>query len=176
MNEETLVIESKNGNKEAFEKLMLLHGEQLYRTAFLYTGNREDALDVVQDTVYKAYLDLHKLKRNQYFLTWVTKILIHTSYAILKKKEITISKQDIVAQTSVDLDQRIDLIQAVGRLKDKYKDAIILFYFLDLPISEIASIMNIPKNTVKTYLFRGKKKLKEMLEEVSYDGKEIFSR
>lgn len=175
MNEETLVIESKNGNKEAFEKLMLLHGEQLYRTAFLYTGNREDALDVVQDTVYKAYLGLYKLKKNQYFLTWVTKILIHTSYSILKKKEITVSKQDIVDQTSVDLDQRIDLIQAVGRLKDKYKDAIILFYFLDLPISEIASIMNIPKNTVKTYLFRGKKKLKEMLEEVSYDGKEIFS-
>jgi RNA polymerase sigma-70 factor, ECF subfamily len=59
-------------------------------------------------------------------------------------------------------------------LNDHYRNAVILFYYQDLPISEVAKVMNIPENTVKTYLFRGKNELKKLLGGVDYNGEEIF--
>ncbi len=59
---------AKKGNDEAFEQLIRLYQNQLYRTAYLYVGNKEDALDVVQETVYKAYLSIEQLKKPNYFI------------------------------------------------------------------------------------------------------------
>jgi RNA polymerase sigma-70 factor (ECF subfamily) len=60
---------------DAFEELLMLYSDQLYRTAFLYVRNREDALDIVQETSYKAYIAIRTLKINKYFSTWLKKFL-----------------------------------------------------------------------------------------------------
>jgi|GEM_PF-1425722 len=72
-------------------------------------------------------------------------------------------------------DTHLDLVEVIHQLKDSYRDAIILFYFHDLPISEVAKIMNIPENTVKTYLYRGKGQLKKLLRGDGYNGEETVS-
>ncbi len=66
---------------------MMAHQETLYKTAYLYLRNKEDALDAVQETAYKAFISIEKLKEPKYFLTWLTRILIHSIFAMNKRKE-----------------------------------------------------------------------------------------
>ncbi|MDF1511393.1 sigma-70 family RNA polymerase sigma factor [Robertmurraya sp. DFI.2.37] len=137
----------------------MLYSDQLYRTAFLYVRNREDALDIVQETSYKAYIAIRTLKINKYFSTWLTKILINSAYDFLKKKKRESPLENVelfISRNEKSNIEQIDLFIAITNLNDNYRDAIILFYFHDLPIKDIATIMDIPENTVKTYLHRGK--------------------
>lgn len=177
MKEAKLVKKAVKGNAKAFEELLIIHSERLYRTAFLYTGNREDALDIVQETSCKAFLAIGQLKNEQYFLTWLTRILIHCAYDVLKKrkKETPVEKLlDLPSSSEHKVAENLDLMEAVTQLKDQHRTAIILFYYHDLPISDIARMMDIPENTVKTYLQRGRKELKTRLGGESY-GKENIS-
>lgn len=179
MNELSLIRKAVKGNKKCLEELLVLHSDQLYRSAFLYVRNREDALDVVQEASYKAFKSIGKLKNEKFFLTWLTRILIHCSYEVLNKKKkeipIEIMKERNVDRTEQEIES-LDLMEAINQLNEKHKDAIILFYFHDLPITEVAKIMNIPENTVKTYLSRGKEKLKKSLGGVNHNGKKLISR
>lgn len=177
MNDIELVKMAMSGNKGAFERLLILHSDRLYRTAYLYVGNREDALDIVQETACKAMMAIGQLRNEAYFLTWLTRILINASYEVLKKKkrEQVVDMDEKLLCEQVNHEERIDLVMALGLLKEKHRTAIILFYYHDLPINEVASVMNIPENTVKTYLRRGKKRLKDILERKGLDGQEVVS-
>ncbi|BCZ44365.1 hypothetical protein psyc5s11_04320 [Clostridium gelidum] len=74
-----------DGDEESFTYLINSKKEQLYRTAFAYVKNKEDALDIIQETLYKAYISLDKLKEPKYFNTWLTKILINNAMTFMKK-------------------------------------------------------------------------------------------
>ncbi|MGP4107896.1 sigma-70 family RNA polymerase sigma factor [Virgibacillus sp. L01] len=177
MNELKLIKKAIKGNKECLEELLILHGDQLYRTAYLYVRNREDALDAVQETSYKAFLSIGQLKNEKFFLTWLTKILINCAYDVLKmsKKELPLNNfVELTADKRKKSEENLDLLEAVNRLNEKHKNAIFLFYFQDLPISEIAKVMNIPENTVKTYLSRGKERLKKLLGGMNYNEEKII--
>jgi RNA polymerase sigma-70 factor (ECF subfamily) len=178
MNEEKLIKRAVKGNKVAFEKLLVIHSDRLYRTAYLYVGNREDALDVVQETAYKAFLAVGQLNDEKYFLTWLTKILVRSAYDILKKRKRELPFEEVVEITPGNReksDERMDLVNALSALKEDYRNAIILFYYQDLPIKEVATIMEVPENTVKTYLKRGKKQLKTKLGGTRYYEGEVVS-
>ncbi|SFL41022.1 RNA polymerase sigma-70 factor, ECF subfamily [Gracilibacillus orientalis] len=179
MKELKLIKKAIKGNKECLEELLVIHGDQLYRTAYIYVRNREDALDIVQETSFKAFLSIGQLKNEKFFLTWLTKILINCSYDLLKKskKELPWNNiTELTADKKENIEEYLDLLEAINRLDEKHKNAIILFYFQDLPISEIAKVLNIPENTVKTYLSRGKRRLKKMLGGVNHNGEKITSR
>jgi RNA polymerase sigma-70 factor, ECF subfamily len=64
-----LVKKAINGNEEAFETLVKSESEKLYKTAFVYVRNKDDALDVLQETVYKAFTSIDKVKKPEYFTT-----------------------------------------------------------------------------------------------------------
>ena len=173
-----LIKKAKSGNPEAFEALLMLYSDQLYRTAFMYAGNREDALDIVQETSFKAYVAIKTLKKNKYFSTWLTRILINSAYEFLRKKKKYISLESdehIISQREEFTVEQIDLLRAINSLKKSYRDAIILFYYQDLSIKEIAKVMDSPENTVKTYLRRGKEQLKNQLKGAGYDERQILS-
>lgn len=179
MKDLNLIKKAIKGNKECLEELLVINGDQLYRTAYLYVRNREDALDVVQETSYKAFLSIGQLKNEEFFLTWLTKILINCSYDILRKSKKELPLNNMIELTADKKEKRediLDIIEAINRLDKKHKNAIILFYFHDLPISEVAKVMNIPENTVKTYLSRGKERLKKLLGGVKNNGEKIISR
>jgi RNA polymerase sigma-70 factor, ECF subfamily len=179
MKERNLIKKAIKGDKECLEELLVMHGDQLYRTAYLYVQNREDALDIVQETSYKAFLSIGQLKNEKFFLTWLTKILINCSYDVLKRSNKELPSNSMIELTPDKREKReeiLDLIEAINRLDDRHKNAIILFYFQDLSIREVAKVMNIPENTVKTYLSRGKGRLKKLLGGMNYDGEKIISR
>lgn len=179
MNELKLIKKAIKGNKECLEELLVLYGDQLYRTAYLYVRNREDALDVVQEASYKAFLSIGQLKNEKFFLTWLTKILINCSYDVLKKSKKELPLSNMIELTTDEREKReenLDLLEAINRLDENHKNAIILFYFQDLPISEVAKVMKIPENTVKTFLSRGKDRLKKLLGGMNYNGEKIISK
>jgi RNA polymerase sigma-70 factor, ECF subfamily len=178
MNEAKLVKKAMKGNGTAFEELLVIHSDRLYRTAYLYAGNREDALDIVQETAFKAFVAVGQLKNEQYFLTWLTRILIHCAYEVLRKrkKEMPVDKLMELPYNRKDGNaENLDLLEAITYIKEQHRTAIILFYYHDLPISEVAKTMDVPENTVKTYLQRGRKELKKRLGGEESDGKEYVS-
>lgn len=165
-----LVKKAIKGNKSAFEQLIKQHYEQIYRTAYLYVHNREDALDIVQESTYQAFIAIHSLKNPEYFMTWFTKIIIRCSGQLLtKRKNVVPLTEDVLAnfksENDIINDDSLVLLEAIGELKENYGTAIILFYYYDYSIKTISEMMGIPEGTVKTYLSRGKKALKHNFEE-----------
>ncbi|MDN4524931.1 sigma-70 family RNA polymerase sigma factor [Fictibacillus fluitans] len=159
-----LVKKAKRGNEKAFAELMQGEKHKLYRMAYLYVKNEDDALDVVQETIYKAYISIKKLKEPDYFSTWLTRILIHTALDFIKKNKLTVpfSEMEEFFPTRGDrlIDERLDLAEAIEQLEERYKTVIILRYFNDLSIKQIADCLNCPEGTVKTNLHRAINKLK----------------
>ena len=164
-----LVKKAIKGNEEAFETLVREQHEKLYRTAFLYVRNKDDALDIVQEAVCKAYMSIGQLKQPEYFSTWLTKILIRTAYDLLKKKKKhVLNGEDFLElvhdEQPLKTEDRLDLVQAIAHLRIPYQTAIILFYYHDQSIQTIAETMDKPEGTIKTYLHRAKQELKNQLE------------
>lgn len=172
MEKRMLAQRAKSGDESAFEELLILHTEQLYRTAYLYVGNREDALDIVQETSYKAYVGLKKLKEVEYFSTWLIRILIRTSYECIRKKKRMPFVEEESVQRWNEADENLinsELLQVVQKLRKKYRDVILLHYFQELTVKEVSQVLVIPEGTVKTYLYRGRKQLKKILKGDDYD-------
>jgi RNA polymerase sigma-70 factor (ECF subfamily) len=166
MNDAKLVKRATGGDGKALEKLLIKHSDQLYRTAYLYVGNQEDALDAVQEAACRICRTVSQLKKEQYFLTWITRILINCCYEILKKRrrEVAIAEADEKAEAKqMQSEVHLDLVQAINQLNDKGRTAIILFYYYDQTIREVAQTMDMPENTVKTVLRRAKECLKKSL-------------
>ncbi|MDK0983592.1 sigma-70 family RNA polymerase sigma factor [Clostridium perfringens] len=169
LNEIKLIKESMKGNKESFGILIKNNKEYLYKMAFLYVKDEQDALEVIHETVYRAFLNIEKLKKAKFFNTWITRILINVSIDFLKKK----GKNEMLDESTpirkekceISTEEKLDLYNAIDLLNDNYKTVIIMMYFNDMKIKDIAKVMEIPENTVKTYLRRAKQALGEVLKE-----------
>ncbi len=168
-NNKHIVEKAIEGDKNAIEILLNEHKEYLYKTAFLYMKNEQDAVELCQDTVYKAIINLHKLKSSKYFKTWITRILINNAHDRNKKKIKIVDsfdKLELIEDISYEkLEEKIDLYNAIDTLDEKFKTPIILQYFQDMTIKEISEILECNENTVKTYLRRGKERLYKILME-----------
>lgn len=169
LNEIKLIKESMKGNKESFGILIKNNKEYLYKMAFLYVKDEQDALEVIHETVYRAFLNIEKLKKAKFFNTWITRILINVSIDFLKKK----GKNEMLDESTpirkerceISTEEKLDLYNAIDLLNDNYKTVIIMMYFNDMKIKDISKVMEIPENTVKTYLRRAKQALGEILKE-----------
>lgn len=169
---EEMVIRARTGDDHAFSELMLINKSMLYKTAFTYVRNQENALDILSEAIYKAYRSIKKLKEPAYFKTWLTRILINCCLDYLRKnKDVSPYAADEISAVFTamekDKDESLDLRNAVAGLDEKYKTIIILKYFHDLTITEIAEVLGCPLGTVKTNLHKALKELRiELKEEV----------
>lgn len=167
-----LVQKAKKGNDEAFELLISSVRNKLYRTAYSYVRNEQDALDIYQETIYKAYTSLKTLKKPESFQSWIIKILVFKSIDFIRKESRHFTTDDekifaeLISKDSVDyIAHSMDLSEAFKFLDPKYKTIILLRYYHDLSIREIANIMNYPEGTVKSHLHRAQKELRPILKE-----------
>ncbi|WP_121614207.1 sigma-70 family RNA polymerase sigma factor [Mesobacillus foraminis] len=166
--DEIKINKAKKGNKKAFQELIQNEKNKLFRMAYLYVKNESDALDIVQDTIYKAFISIKQLKEPQYFSTWISKILINTTLDFIKKNNRLIPFSDVEVfghDQSLRIEEKLDLVEAIGRLEVQYKTVIILRYYKDLSIKQIAEILDCPEGTVKTRLHRAINQLKSDLKE-----------
>ena len=155
----------KSDNEIRIERQLIADYQKLYRLAYSYVHNENDALDIVQESAYKAVKNSHTLKNLQYAGTWIYRIVINESISFLrkqKKQETTLYEAD--GETE-DLYQDVDLHQAFEQLALMDKTVIVLRYFEGMQLNQIAETLDENQSTVKSRLYRSLKKLKISLEE-----------
>lgn len=157
------------------EQAILENYNQYYRLAYRYVHNEEDASDIVQDGAYKALKSSHTLKNPEYVQTWVYRIMLNRCFQYLKKPK-SVSYDALQDAGGIEIDYaedqyaNIDLQKAIDALPDRDKAIVILRYFEDKKLDEIAEILGESVNTVKSRLYRCMKKLRGMLSEEGMQG------
>lgn len=163
------VKRAKKGNHKAFQELMEEEKIKLYKIAYVYMKNEEDALEVFQETVLKAFTSIKNLKDERYFSTWLTRILINTAFDLLRKKKRIIPMEKEVLESKIDpylpSEKDTELLQSVIELDEKYKTVLIFRFYRDYTIKQIAELLECPEGTVKTNIHRGINLLREKIKE-----------
>lgn len=154
---------------KAKEKLViqytLEYKEALYRLAYSYMKNENDALDVVQESIYKALASLDQLKEPAYIKTWMYRIVVNTALDYLRKNKKYIYEETYpVDEGKYDAYEDMDLKRALNNLEEPYQSIVKLRYFEDLQIKEIAKVLDENENTIKTRLYKALKKLKVQIQ------------
>ncbi|MER2088262.1 RNA polymerase sigma factor [Sporosarcina sp. JAI121] len=155
---------TKNTKFELVENFIVENREAHYRLAYSYVRNKENALDIVQDAILKALKSINRLEEFTYMKTWFYRIIVNTAIDFIRKNQrITVMDDEILNIHLPSLEDDMidmDLQDAIDQLPPKYKSVIILRFFEDLKIDEIAEITGENVNTVKTRLYAALKKLR----------------
>lgn len=164
---EELVKMAQLGDKDAFYKIISESKERLYKTAYSYLKDEHAALEAVAETTCRAYLSIRKLRDSRYFQTWLTRILINYCMDELKyiSKHTNLENYLIepvyVIEEDTGIESRLDLISSLRLIKPKYRDVIIMKFFEDVSVDEIARSMDKPVGTIKTWINRGLRQLRQ---------------
>lgn len=166
MSYERLYNQAIEGNDEAFLELINSVRIDLYKTALAYLRNEGDALEALQEVTYRAYSSLSELREPRYFKTWLIRIMInYCNDTIKKQKRLILNEKLLFIEGDFDNHYLFEIEDAMQSLDERSREMIILKYFHDLKIKEIAQAFNCPEGTIKTWLYKALKLLREKLEE-----------
>lgn len=174
LEEKELVIAFQSGEKRAFEQLVMLHRDRALRTAFLLCQNKDMAQDIVQESFVQCYMKLSKLKSPEAFRSWFYRILSRTAFGLMEKErrylpmeELPEKREDVLEDDVFEHCARREseglLKRAILGLGIKQRTVIILYYFNQLSIEEIARVTGSLKGTVKSRLFFAREMLRKEL-------------
>ena len=177
-----LVLSAKNGNKKAFDKLYKLTSNDVWFTCVSLLKDEENAKDIMQETYITAFLKLDTLKDEEKFCGWLTTIATNKSKNKLKGKvEYQIDDEVLIAKTETDelmlpeeyinkAEKRKVLLQIIeDTLSFNQYQVVLMFYFNELSIAEIAQALEISEGTVKSRLNSSRAKMKTAIED--YENK-----
>jgi len=175
------IMECQTGKTESYRFLVDKYKNRAYYTALLFTGNREDALDLSQEAFYRAFKSIKSFTPGKNFFTWFYRILKNISinhYKRVKKRNVVFSDAEESAGTRIYISplakpdevfeehEMRDLVwNGLAKLKSEDREIIILKEFQEMSYKEIAEILEIPLGSVMSRLFYAKKKLAKILEE-----------
>ena len=173
-----LVLSAKNGNKKAFDKLYELTSNDVWFTCVSLLKDEENAKDIMQETYITAFLKLDTLKDEEKFCGWLTAIATNKSKNKLKGKvEYQIDDEILIAETETDelmlpeeyiikTEKRKVLLQIMeDTLSFNQYQTVLMFYFDEMSISEIAQGLEISEGTVKSRLNSSRAKMKTAIED-----------
>lgn len=170
-----LVNKVKRQQPGAFDLLYEKFKDQAYRTAVFLTGNKEDAQDVLQDTFVTVCLEINRLKNPEAFTAWFYRILTNNARSILKKhkrelpkeesemQQINMKVQEDFSDMLLKQEEHKHLRRLINQMDEKYRTVIVLYYFNEFSIGEIAEIVDCRQGTVKSRLFKARKILEQKL-------------
>lgn len=143
--------------------------KKLYRLAYSYVRNENDALDIVQESAYKAIKNSRSLKNPQYVGTWIYRIVINESISFLRKhKQQTVELYEADGEME-DRYTDLDLQQALEQLEPLDRTVVVLRFFEGMQLNQIAQTLDENLSTVKSRLYRSLKKLKLSLTDEGVD-------
>jgi RNA polymerase sigma-70 factor (ECF subfamily) len=164
-----LVKKAQKGNDKAFLKLYQQFEEDIYRLAYVYVKNKDDALDVVQEVAYQSFKKIDTLKKPEYFKTWLMKITINCAINVIRKnKKVVLLKSDfevLMGTEEEDLLLSLSLQELMDFLQEDEKSVILLRFYHDHTLKEISEILEIPLGTAKSVLYRALNKLRKNYKE-----------
>lgn len=166
--------------EEKISKYLMESYDKLYRLAYSYVKNKEDAMDVVQESAYKAIRSSAKLKNEKEVSSWVYQIVVHTALDTLRKKtHEVVGIEEYEGKGEMDRYEDSDLIQSLFALSEEERSIVILRYFEEQKLRDIAVILKKPENSIKSKLYRALKKLKIELSPENggyHEGRESIRR
>lgn len=150
-------MQQRESNLESLKEYILSDQNKFYSLAYSYTKNRDDATDVVQEAIYKAIAKVHSLDNADYVKTWFYRILINESLNYIRKNKRYIQKEEILEYAiyeDKDIAQSHTVFNAVSALEPKLRTVIILRYYEDMKLIDIAKVTSSNLNTVKSRLYK----------------------
>ncbi|MDR2109606.1 MAG: sigma-70 family RNA polymerase sigma factor [Coriobacteriales bacterium] len=188
--QERLVKRAISGEPQALRELLLSKQQSIMYHALQILGDYHDAEDVAQEVIIRVCSNIAKLQNPRAFNAWLSRITAHQSYASLDKRrkrrqhECDINADEVTMPEAMLIETRRDLLPqdnlehnlACERLREqiaalplKYREILLMFYFEELSVKEIAKALDRPVPTVTSYLTRGREKLKELFERSATD-------
>lgn len=174
MNIGRLVKKAQKGNDKAYLELFQKYEADIYRMAYVYVKNKNDALDVVQEVAYQSFKNISTLNKPEYFKTWLMKITINCSLTVINKNKKVVQ---LIPQFEVHTGEEVEdiaislsLRELMDTLHEDEKSVILLKYYNDRTLKEISDILEIPLGTAKSILYRALSKLRQNLKEVENYG------
>lgn len=181
--EETWVRRLQEGDESAFDDLFAAYQKQAVRTAALITGDAALAEDVAQEAFVNCLLHIKELREASRFRPWFFRTLTRCAWKAMEHKMPSVDWGEALeklsaADTYPSEKEAIyeKLYQALNGLGRKQRTTIILYYFNDFSIREIAEVTGSLEGTVKTRLFAARRRLKRALEAEPQKGEVVYER
>ncbi len=156
-------------DKDAFCEHIRLCEKAMYYLAFSIVRNDSDAGEIISESIYRAYKNLDTLKNKNSFKPWILRIVHNTAVETVRKNSKIIPMEEIPDipddSTENDITTIITVHEAVNSLKPPYRTVVVLFYYENISVSQIAQITSTSMVNVKKQLSRARKMLREILKE-----------
>ncbi|KGP92137.1 RNA polymerase [Pontibacillus chungwhensis BH030062] len=166
MNISKEVKRARKGNKASFETLIREYKMTMYRVSKTILKRDEDCADAIQEAILKAYHSIGTLKEPHYFKTWLLRIVMNECYAIIRKQKKVIQLEELPEESRFENGYaNIEVRELLSNLSHEDAMVLQLFYIRDFTIKEMAEVMDMPENTVKTKLRRAKKRAQLQVKE-----------
>jgi len=169
--DKNILIRARAGDLEAFEYILSFYEKAIYNYCLRILKNSHNAKDVTQDTFIKIYTHRKLIDPEKNIKTWIFTIATNTAYDFLRgkkrKNEISFDEDNetILSFEAYYPQEGVvsDIDRALEQINQEYRKSLLLFYQQGFQYQEIADILDIPINTVKTHISRGKEQLKDKL-------------
>ena len=159
-----LILRCQRGDPAAFAELVEAYKKPIYNLAYRMLNDREEANDLTQDTFLRVYQNLERYRPEHKISTWMYAIASRLCIDRLRKIKGSVWELDfnipdhkpLPEEQLIQKEMRQDIDNAISRLPEKYRLVIVLRHLNELSYEEIATVLELPVNTVKTHLFRGR--------------------
>ncbi|MBQ1172973.1 MAG: sigma-70 family RNA polymerase sigma factor [Lachnospiraceae bacterium] len=158
-----LIEEAKNKDPDAFDQLMKTQLQKMYRIAISMLQNEEDAADAIQETVLRCWQKIGQLKNDEYFQTWLIRILINQCKDILRDRKKLVFIEEIPEIAHEDIYFSNEWKEVLRRLNEKNRIVMELYYVDGFSTKEIAEMLHISDMSVRSRMTRGRKQLEQIL-------------
>jgi RNA polymerase sigma-70 factor (ECF subfamily) len=164
-----LVRRFQAGTDQAFGTLMERHERRVYNLAYRMMGNAEDARDATQDAFVSCFRHLSAFRGDSAFSTWLHRIAVNACYDALRKRRDTTSLEERPVEAAPVPDPsdqtvfHIDIQRALVAVPVDFRVVLVMHEIQDMPIDDIAAILEVPVGTVKSRLHRGRVALGRIL-------------
>ncbi|WP_050615662.1 RNA polymerase sigma factor [Bacillus testis] len=166
MDIEQLAAKAAKGEDEAFLALLHHYKGMLYKTALVYLRNEDEALEALQEVTFRAYNHIHTLREPAYAKIWLLRMMMNYCHDQAKRKKRMIVSEELAYSMSGNMShEQMELLDAMEALDQRSQEILMMKYFQDLKISEIANIWKKPEGTIKTWLSRALRSLRLLLDE-----------
>ena len=169
--EEGWIARCRAGDARAYRSLVERYQDRAYALAYRMVRSRSDAEEIAQDAFVRAWRGIGDYRGDASFMTWLYRILVRLALdraetlKARRGREVSVEEpeEELSATTSdASLARRMDRL--LGALPPAQRAALTLFYYEDRPVAEIAQMLEMPENTVKTHMSRGRAALREAYE------------
>ncbi|RIW28697.1 sigma-70 family RNA polymerase sigma factor [Bacillus salacetis] len=162
-----LVHKAQEGDEEAFLSIFQEYEIDLYRIAFVYVKNKDDALDVVQETAYRSFKKIGTLRNPVHIKTWLIKIAISCATDLLRKQKKVVHLHPeylhLIDSAEQDIPLSLSLKDLIETLNESEKSIILWKFYYGYTLQEISEIEESPLGTVKSVLYRALAKLRKQI-------------